>query len=94
MENFSHYSLVEGQSPPSTYAIAAFLEGEKGSAFRMLSVTLERSMFIGLGLALAGIKQPLRTKAALICSASVTGWILADYILKRERLKRNIEKSS
>ena len=50
MENFSYYSLVQGQSPPSTYAIAAFLEGEKGSAFRMLSVTLERSVFIRLGI--------------------------------------------
>lgn len=75
--------LVQSQSPPSTYAIAALLDGEKQSGMRVLGLTLERAFFIGTGLYVAGFRGQELMRGALSASTAITGWIVADYWLKK-----------
>lgn len=74
--------LVEAKSPPSTYAIAAWMDGEPKSGRRVLGLTLERAFFIGTGLAVAGLRGGQLVTSALAASSGVTGWIVADYALR------------
>ncbi len=75
-------SLVQLESPPSTYAIAAWVDKEPGAGGRVAGLTLERAFFIGTGLFLAGFRGADLLKGALAASATVTGWIWADYSLR------------
>jgi hypothetical protein len=77
--------LVELQAPPSTYAIAAWLDGEKGSAMRVAGLTVQRAVFIGSGLFLAGFRNRDLVVGALAASATVTAWIAGDYSIKKRR---------
>ena len=75
-------SLVQHQSPPSTYAIAAWVDKEPGAGGRVVGLTVERAFFIGTGLLLAGFRGADVIRGALTASAAVTGWIWADYSLR------------
>ena len=55
--------------PPSTYAIAALMEGQPGSIGRVANLTLSRMVFIAPGLFLAGVRDP---KKLLTLTASVS----------------------
>ena len=85
MSSSPHRALVQPQSPPSTYAIAAWLDGEPGAGVRVGRLTLERALVIGSGLLLAGFRGRDAVRGALIASATVTGWIVVDYRLQRRR---------
>lgn len=49
---------------------------------RTAGLTLERAMFIGTGLFLAGFRGGDLLRGSLAASTTITGWILADYWLK------------
>ena len=74
--------LVPPKSPPSTYQIAAFLDGEPGSAWRVATLTGQRAFFIGTGLYLSGIRGKQLLKGAVYASSVVTLWIMGIYLLK------------
>lgn len=84
----SHAALVEQQSPPSTYAIAALLDGEPGAAQRVAVLTLQRAVIVGLGLWAVGIRGGSLTRGALAGSAAITAWIAAGYALRSSRPSR------
>ena len=79
----AYSDLVQPQSPPSTYAIAAWLDGEQGGGARVAGLTLERAFFIGTGLWLSGLRGRELVQGALMASTAVTTWIVADYALKK-----------
>jgi len=59
--------------PPSTYAIAALVDGEPGALGRVVELTLTRSMLIAPGLYVAGIRDPgSLVKATLGATVSIT----------------------
>jgi hypothetical protein len=57
--------------PPSTYAIAAFMQGQPGSLGRVVNLTLSRMVFIAPGLYIAGIREP-RELLKMTASVSVS----------------------
>lgn len=79
---------VEQQSPPSTYAVAAFIDKEHGSFGRMVFVTLLRSVFIfpgvyGAGKLLKLDLSPWQAAGLTIASSStITVGMLTWYYLK------------
>jgi hypothetical protein len=75
----THVSLVEPQSPPSTYAVAAFMDGVPGTWYRVLEVTTVRALFIGTGLFLAGYRGEQLLRGSLAGSAAITAWLMAGY---------------
>ena len=81
----THAELVELRSPPSTYAIAAWMDGEPALG-RVVGLTLERSFFIGTGLYLAGLRGRELVRGALFASSAVTAWIVADLAMKARGL--------
>ena len=76
--------LVAPKSPPSTYPIAALLDGEQGAGWRVASLTVQRAFFIGTGLWLAGIRDRKLLVGSLTASATVTFWIMGAYLLKMD----------
>ena len=59
--------------PPSTYAIAALVDGEPGALGRVIELTLTRTVLIAPGLYLVGIRDPMSlVKATLGATASIT----------------------
>ena len=80
---------VERQSPPSTYAVAAFLEREPGALVRMAGVTAIRSAFIFPGMWAASrvlrVDLPKWQLGALTLGSSITITLgmLAWYYLKQ-----------
>lgn len=73
----------ERQSPPSTYAIAALVNGEPGAAGRVVTLTLSRAIPIGVGLRIAGQRERL-VRSSLIVSTSITVAMLG-YAYGRKR---------
>jgi len=79
---------VERQAPPSTYAVAAFIDQERGSFGRMLMVTLLRSVFIFPGV--YGVNRLLKLDLApwqvvsvsVGSSSTITVGMLTWYFLK------------
>lgn len=76
-------SYVERGAPPSSYAIASVMEGEPEGPGRVIVGTLQRSLFIAPGLALAGLRGESLVKSALLASASITGCLFGLYALRR-----------
>lgn len=80
---------VQEASPPSTYAVAAFLQGERGSGMKLLGLTAIRSAFILPGLWLANGFAPKESKLSggqlvaysLASSGTITLGMLAWYKL-------------
>jgi hypothetical protein len=78
-------SFVERDSPPTSYAIAAFLNGEPDGATRVVKGMLQRSIFIAPGAWLSGTKG-LRNiaRTSLIVSASISTILLGFYMMERQ----------
>jgi hypothetical protein len=76
------------KSPPSSYAVAGVLEGERGAWNRVAFGTLQRSLFIAPGLAMAGIRGGELVKGSLYSSLSITGFIFLTYILRKKGIIR------
>lgn len=78
-------AFVERESPPTSYAIAAFLNGEPDGAFRIAKGMVQRSFFIAPGLWLSGVKGVGNiAKTSLITSASISAILLGFYMLERQ----------
>jgi hypothetical protein len=81
-------------SPPSTYAVAAFLEGSPGSGVRLLGLTALRAVFILPGLWIASAMSPVKLSGgqlvafSLASSATITGGMLGWYKLHELRSGR------
>lgn len=80
---------IENGAPPSTYAVAAVLNGEPGSFARLIGVTILRAVFIIPGLWLSGkvvpgveIGLPQSVGMGLAASASISTGLLGWYWLK------------
>lgn len=78
-----HY--IEPKSPPSSYAIAGVLEGERGAWGKVLVGTAQRSAFLAPGLALAGVRGERLVSASLLGSLSITASLFVLYAGRRGR---------
>ncbi len=78
---------IEAQSPPSTYAIAAVIDGDPNAWGRVAYLTAIRAAMIWPGLRLAGIKGRDAMAGAAMGSAFITLLLLADYSFKRRPTK-------
>jgi hypothetical protein len=74
---------IERDAPPSTYAIAAALDGEPGAWPRVASLTAVRAAMIWPGLYLAGIRGWRSAAGAAAGSTAITVLLLGYYGLKR-----------
>ena len=83
----SYKDLVQKKSPPSTYAIAAMMEGEPGSKARAVGLTVERAAILATGLYVAGFRGRSLIRGALFGSGAITAWISLDYWLKHRGYK-------
>ena len=81
--NQPYRCIVAPKSPPSTYEIAALLDGEQGAGWRVASLTMQRALIIGTGLWLAGIRDRKLVVGSLTASVTVTFWIMGLYLLKK-----------
>lgn len=79
-------SYVAPQAPPSSYAIAALLEGEPNALDRVVRLTLKRVLFIAPGLFLAGRRGENLVKESLAASASITVLLTFYYADKRSQI--------
>ena len=79
---------VERDAPPTAYAVSSAIEGEKGAWGRVLYGALQRSLFIAPGLALAGIRGGKLVRGSLYSSATITGFILLTYVLRKKGIVR------
>ena len=79
---------IRPKSPPSSYAVAGTLEGERGAWGRVFIGTLQRSLFIAPGLAMAGVRGNQLVKGSLYSSATITGFIFITYILRKKGIVR------
>lgn len=76
-------SYVETQSPPSSYAIAAAIDGEPGAWGRVLTVTLARAFIIFPGLYLGGIRGKHLLTGSLAASSTITAMLFGMYAAKK-----------
>ncbi len=74
---------VSQQSPPSTYAIAAVLEGQPGGWPSVFIGTAQRTAFILPGLFVAGLRGRQLFTAALFASVSITTCLFPYYMMRR-----------
>ena len=75
---------VEPDAPPSSYPVAAVLEGEPGGWPGVILGTVKRSVFIAPGLALAGIRGKKLVLGSVYSSAVVTAWLFALYLARKK----------
>lgn len=84
---------IQEAAPPSTYAVAAFLEGQSGSGVRLLGLTALRAVFILPGLWLASSMSPVKLSGgqlvafSLASSATITGGMIGWYKLHELRAR-------
>jgi len=82
---------IQEAAPPSTYAVAAFLEGQPGSGMRLLGLTALRAVFILPGLWIASAMSPVKLSGgqlvafSLASSATITGGMLGWYKINEMR---------
>lgn len=84
---------VKPGGPPSSYAIAALLEGEPNALNRVLGLTLRRVLFIAPGLFVAGRRGTDLLKESLAASASITVLLTFYYADKRSKLNAAASRS-
>ena len=72
-------NLIPQKSPPSTYAIASYVDGVPGSWYRVLKLTVVRSLMIGSGLYLAGFRDDQLIKGSITSSIAITAWLMIGY---------------
>jgi hypothetical protein len=80
-------AIISPESPPSSYAIAGVLNGEDGAWGRVMTGSLQRSIFIAPGLLLAGIRGTRVITGSLLASASITAWLFAYYANQRDNVR-------
>ena len=68
----THVDMVEPQSPPSTYAVASFMDGVPGTWYRVVEVTAVRAFFLGTGLYLMGF----RVDATIHPLSGCSSWLM------------------
>lgn len=84
---------IQEAAPPSTYAVAAFLEGQPGSGVRLLGLTALRAVFILPGLWIASSMSPVKLSGgqlvafSLASSATITGGMIGWYKLHELRAR-------
>ncbi len=87
-------AYVPAESPPTMYAIAAALEGEPGGWARVGTGAAQRAIFLApgiwAGLTLAGAKPRFGevASAAVVGSATITGFLFVLYAWKRQAQKQ------
>ena len=79
---------VEAQSPPSSYAVAAAVDGEPGAWSRVLLVTFARAFVIAPGLYLGGIRGTKLLTGAAMASTTITAMLFALYGMKKHSAPR------
>lgn len=75
---------VEPQAPPSSYPVAAVIEGEPGGWPKVITGTIKRSVFIAPGLALAGIRGKQLVLGSIYSSVVVTAWLFGLYLARKK----------
>ena len=75
--------VVEAESPPSAYAIADLVEKKPGAAGRTFVLTLQRSLLIAPGLAVAGLRGEKLAVASVYASVGVTLALLFVYSMRK-----------
>lgn len=84
---------IEQGAPPSSYAVAAFLEGQPGAGWRLLALTGLRAAFILPGLWIASSMSPVKLSGgqlvafSLASSATITGGMIGWYKLHELRVR-------
>jgi hypothetical protein len=73
-------------SPPSSYAVAAVLEGEPGGWGKVAIGTAQRAMFIVPGIAIAGGRGKTLWLGAVLGSVGITLMLFAFYGAQRRGL--------
>lgn len=74
------------EEPESTYAIAAWVNGEPRAFGRVLNLTASRALFLLPGLYVAGVREPkLLAKAAVGASLGISGSLAFIYWLRKRR---------
>ena len=81
----THPAYAEPQSPPTTYAIAAVLDGEPGGWTKVILGAAARSVFLAPGLAVSGLRGRQLALSAVLGSISITTMLFPYYMLKRKR---------
>lgn len=83
---------LEDQAPPSSYAVAAWLEGQPGSGVRLMGLTALRTVFIVPGLLagswiIPGVKIGKLQALGLgsFVSSTITGGMILYYLFERRR---------
>lgn len=79
------YPYVRPKSPPSSYAIAAVLEGERGAWWRVARATGTRALLLIPGLWVGGVRGTALFTGALAGSAGLTVALYRYYWRKRRR---------
>jgi len=78
-------AFVERESPPTSYAIAALLNGEPDGPFRLVKGILQRTIFIAPGLWVSGIREPKQLLlSTIVTSTSVSLFLIAFFALQRQ----------
>jgi hypothetical protein len=84
---------VPAQAPPSTYAVADFLDGAEGSLMRLAGLTALRSVFIAPGLwvasKIAGVPLTFGQTVgfSVASSTTITAGMVGWYALRRRALR-------
>jgi hypothetical protein len=84
-----HYPYIRPESPPTSYAIASFLDGEPGGGWRVISGAATRALFLApglwLGLKLADVKVTGKqvATASLVGSATITAMLVLYYSFRK-----------
>ncbi len=73
---------VKRGSPPSSYAMADFIEGHPGALPRVIAGTASRALIMVPGLALAGVKPPRLFNAAVLGSVGISTFLWLMYSSK------------
>ena len=70
-------------SPPSSYAVAAVLEGEPGGWWKVAKATALRAVFVAPGVAVAGLRGRKLVLGSLLGSVGITIALFALYGAQR-----------
>ncbi len=80
---------VDPKSPPSSYAVAAALEGEPYAMARVAGATAMRGLFIVPGLAFAGVRGKKLVLGAAYGAVGITVALFVLYGLRRSKIMKD-----
>jgi hypothetical protein len=78
--------LVTPGSPPTSYAIAGSLNGERGANFQVVKGMLTRTLVMMPGMALAGIRGKELLLGSLLGSVGISASLFALYLGRRNEI--------